>query len=93
MTDTLDRCRTEIDAIDDALIDLLSTRFRVVDRVIAIKTREQLPAVIPSRVEEVVNRVRARASAKSVPTDLAEALWRQLIAGTVTYERQNNVKP
>jgi len=92
MTDSLAACRSDINAIDDALVDLLAKRFRVVDRVIAIKLRDGLPASIPSRIEEVVSRVRAHAEHAGVPPDAAEALWRQLISATITYEKAKSVK-
>ena len=92
MTDSLDLCRAEIDRIDDALVDLLGKRFRVVDRVIAVKLRDGLPAALPDRIAEVVGRVRARAGTAGVPPDSAEALWRQLIGETIAYEKSRAVK-
>ncbi len=90
--DTLALCRKDIDAIDKAIVDLLQKRFRVVDRVVAIKRRDNLPASIPSRIEEVVANVRSRAEQAGVPPDAAEAVWRQLIAATIAYERSKSVR-
>jgi isochorismate pyruvate lyase len=91
MADELSHCRSEIDAVDDAMIDLLVKRFQVVNRVVAHKTAHGLPALIQSRVDEVVARVTARASQKGLPVGLVERLWRDIISGTIAYERRNKV--
>jgi isochorismate pyruvate lyase len=84
--DTLADLRKEIDDIDAALVDLLARRFAVVDRVIGVKLREGLPALLPERVEVVVARVRTLAVAAGIPADAAEAVWRALINQTIAYE-------
>jgi len=87
MTDeTLAGLRAEIDAIDTAIVALLARRFAVVDRVIVVKERDGLPALLPERVEEVVARVRAAAAAAGVPAEAAESVWRALIGQTIAYE-------
>lgn len=81
--------RREIDAIDAAIVKLLRERLNVVERVIDVKQREGLPADIPARVEEVVAKVRATANGMGLPPDLAETLWRRLIAWTIAHEDQH----
>jgi isochorismate pyruvate lyase len=81
--------RREIDAIDAAIVKLLRERLDVVERVIEVKRREGLPADIPVRVEEVVSTVRGRAEESGLPPDLAETLWRRLIAWTIAHEGQH----
>ncbi len=91
MADELSHCRAEIDGIDDAMIDLLVKRFQVVSRVVVHKTAHGLPALIPSRVEEVVGHVKMRALQKGLSPSLVEKLWREIISHTIAYERRNNV--
>jgi len=78
--------RAEIDRIDRALVALLAERVRCLDQVVAVKTRENLPAAIPERVEEVVAHVRSEAESAGMPPDLAELLWRRLIEWSIAYE-------
>ena len=80
--------RAAIDRIDRELVALLAQRVACLDKVIEIKTREQIPAAIPERVEEVVAHVRAEAEARGMPPDLPEMLWRRLIAWSIDYEEQ-----
>lgn len=78
--------RRTIDRIDRQIVALLAERVRCLDRVVVVKSRENLPAAIPERVEEVVAHVRAEAVAAGVPPDLAETLWRNLIGWSIAYE-------
>ena len=86
--DLLAACRAEIDALDAELVRLLGRRVEVVDRVVAIKQQLSIPALLPDRVEEVVAHVREEAETCGAPPDLAEKLYRALIAWTVEYEER-----
>jgi isochorismate pyruvate lyase len=88
-TETLADLRREIDDIDEQIVRLLASRLGVVQRVLKVKTRDGLPANIPERVEEVVAAARQRAEAQGVPPDLAELLWRDLVAWTIAYEDEH----
>jgi len=87
--DRLDELRREIDRIDSGLIALLAERMGIVERVIAVKTRDNLPAVIPERIEDVVAHVRAEANAQGLQPDLAETVWRNLIDWVCRYEARH----
>ena len=82
----MDELRAEIDALDAALVGLLARRAGYIDRAAQIKAEVGLPADIPARVEEVVARVRATATAEGLDADLAEALWRHLIRWSIDRE-------
>jgi isochorismate pyruvate lyase len=86
--EALASCRAEIDALDAELVRLLGRRVEVVERVIAIKQKHSIPALLPERVEEVVSHVREEAEACGAPPDLAEKLYRAMIAWTVEYEER-----
>jgi isochorismate pyruvate lyase len=79
--------RAEIDRIDATLVDLIAERFGFVDRAWQLK---QLPAEarVPWRIQQVIERVRARAAEKGLPPELIEALWRQMIGWFIQYEEE-----
>lgn len=83
---SLAELRETIDRIDREIVALLAERVRCLDRVIMVKHRDDLPAAIPERVEEVVAHVRSEAIAAGMPPDLAEGLWRRLIDWSIAYE-------
>ena len=79
--------RAEIDRIDVALVDLIGERFTYVDRAWQLK-QSPAEARVPWRIQQVINRVRARAKDKGLPPELTEALWRQMIGWFVQYEEE-----
>lgn len=84
--DTLQSLRVEIDRIDDSIVDLLAERLGIVRRVVEVKRREGLPALIPARVDEVLAHVREHAIAQGLPPELAEMVWQGVIDWTIKYE-------
>lgn len=83
----MDDVRTEIDRIDVALVDLIGERFTYVDRAWQFK-QSPAEARVPWRIQQVIDKVRARAVEKGLPPELAEALWRQMIGWFIQYEEE-----
>jgi isochorismate pyruvate lyase len=84
---TMDEVRAEIDRIDIILVDHIGERFTYVDRAWQLKNAPA-EAWIPWRIQQVIDRVRARAVENGLPPELAEALWRQMIGWFVQYEEE-----
>jgi isochorismate pyruvate lyase len=80
--------RAEIDRIDRALVDLIAERFSYVDRAWQIKQDGTEGAVVPWRIQQVIDRVTERAEQKGVSSALIEALWRQMIGWFIQYEEE-----
>ena len=84
----MEEVRAEIDRIDQELVDLIGERFAYVDRAWQFK-QSPAEARVPWRIQQVIDRVRARAAEKGLPPELAEALWRQMIGWFIQYEEEN----
>lgn len=80
--------RDEIDRIDRALVDLIAQRFGYVDRAWQIKQDGTEGAVVPWRIQQVIDRVTMRAEQRGVSPALIEALWRQMIGWFIQYEEE-----
>ncbi|RTL72203.1 MAG: chorismate mutase [Hyphomicrobiales bacterium] len=80
--------RAEIDRLDSALVDLIAERFGYVERAWQIKLAAQQQANVPWRNQQVIDKVRAKATERGVPPDLCEALWRQMIGWFIQYEEE-----
>lgn len=78
--------RREIDAIDVALIKLLATRATYIDRAVALKRQENLPARTSDRVAEVLNKVAETASQHGLDPELARTLWSEIIEWSIRRE-------
>ena len=79
--------RAEIDRLDTALVALIGERFGYVDRAWQLKDNPD-EATVPWRIQQVIDRVRAKAEEEGVPPDLCEALWRQMIGWFIQYEEE-----
>ena len=79
--------RAEIDRIDLALVDLIADRFGYVDRAWQFK-KNPGEAHVPWRIQQVIDKVKARAAERGLPPELTEALWRQMIGWFVQYEEE-----
>lgn len=71
--------RKRIDDLDDKIIDLLAERMGIIREVGALKSRENVPAIIPERVVEVRERAAARAAARGLDADAIRRIYTILI--------------
>ncbi len=85
--ENMEQVRAEIDRLDAAILDLVAERFGYVDRAWQLKTH-RAEAVVPWRIQQVIDRMRARATERGIPPELAEALWRQMIGWFIQYEEE-----
>ena len=85
---TMQDLRVQIDLLDAEIVAKLALRAGYIDRAVVLKQIEQMPARIEDRVEQVVERVRARAEAAGLDPSLAEDLWRQIIEWSIAREEQ-----
>jgi len=82
----MQQLRAAIDALDLELVGKLAERAALIDRAIALKKQNGLPARIDARVEEVVQNVCASANALGFDADLVESLWRRIINWSIARE-------
>jgi isochorismate pyruvate lyase len=85
---SLSDLRREIDALDTELVSVLARRQRCVERVIEIKRAQNIPARLPDRIDEVLQRVSKLASAQKLDPALAVAVWREMIEQFIAYEER-----
>ena len=77
--------RAEIDRIDRDLVALLRERLNWVERAGTVKpNRDQV--VDQPRIEEVIANVLVQAQDMSLPTEMAEKLWRLMIEQSIAHE-------
>ncbi len=80
--------RAEIDRIDEAMVDLVAERFGYVDRAWQIKQHGPEGAIVPWRIQQVIDKVKVRAGERGLPPELVEAMWRQMIGWFIQYEEE-----
>ncbi|WP_409562626.1 chorismate mutase [Hyphomicrobium sp. B1] len=87
----MSQVRSEIDRIDNALVDLITERYGYVDRAWQLKMSTREGAVVQWRIQQVIDRVKARAAEKGMPPEMIEmvgAQWRNMIGWFVQYEEE-----
>lgn len=82
---TLDQLRRQIDAIDDALHDLILERAQVVEAIGRVK-RSPSVALNPGREARILRRLVARHRGP-LPAAVVVRMWRELLAGTTGMQR------
>ncbi len=80
--------RGQIDALDRALIGLFARREAHIARAAEIKRAAGLPARIPTRVDDVLDKVSAAAAAEGVDPAFYREIWRALIERAIAYEER-----
>lgn len=85
---SMQELRVQIDILDAEIVTKLAARAGYIDRAIALKQIELLPARIDHRIEQVVDRVRARAVIEGLDPALTEDLWRRLMEWSIAREEQ-----
>jgi len=78
--------REEIDRIDRDLVTLFAERFAFVQRMAEFKTDPD-EALVPARVDEVLDRVAGEARRSGFDEQLARELWARLIEWNIDFER------
>ena len=79
--------RTEIDGIDDQIVDLLARRFAICREVAEYKLRHGIAVVLPERIEQVKSRCADRAEAEGIDRAFTLALYTLIIDQTCETER------
>jgi chorismate mutase/prephenate dehydrogenase len=75
----LDRMRSQIDAIDQQVVALLSKRQDQVNRVVALKKAHHLPVYHPAREEDLISARRQQAKAAGLDPDYVEEVFRIML--------------
>ena len=81
----LEEVRSNIDRIDDEIIRLIAERTGYVKQAAKFKTNTD-GVKAPDRVEAVIRKVRERAEKYGADADMAESLYREMIARFVDME-------
>ena len=88
LTDSLEDLRKSIDNLDNALIYLLSERFRVTDKVGEYKKEYGLPAIDPAREAAQMERIGKLAVASGLDPEVAKKLLRLIIDEVVVRHKE-----
>lgn len=84
--------RTEIDSLDDKIVDLLVAREKIIREVASLKASHNIPPVLQYRVDEVRERCVTRALAAGMDGNYVRALYTNMIALSCAIEEESQNK-
>lgn len=84
----LNTCRLAIDEIDGKLLDLLSQRKDVAADIAECKLQKDQKISDPAREQEKLDAIMEKARALNLPPAFAAAVFKTVIANTVSYEQE-----
>ncbi len=79
MNKKLQPYRTEIDEVDEKILDLLARRFQIVRDVGQLKTTENIKVIQSQRAENVITRMTKIAGEKNIPPALIHDFYTNII--------------
>jgi chorismate mutase/prephenate dehydratase len=82
----LESLRTQIDALDAQIVDLMNQRARLVVEIGKIKQQTNSPVYAPDREKAVLEKVR-KLNRGPLPDRCLEAVWRELMSGSFALEK------
>lgn len=85
--DELLALRTEIDRIDEEILDLLAQRFGVTAKVGELKARSKLDSVDPTREQQKLDRLRKLSEARNLNSEFILDLFQTLFDEVVKNHR------
>lgn len=80
--------RKRIDDLDDQIIDLMVQRTEIIREVADFKSKNDIPAVLQDRVDEVRERCAARAEAQGMDPEIIRTLYAALIKFSCDLEEE-----
>jgi chorismate mutase len=87
---TLESLRQRIDALDDALQDLLIERAGIVEEVSRLKRSDNLPPFRPGREAQILRRLAMRHRGR-FPMPALVRMWREMLGGTTAMQGELSV--
>lgn len=85
---TVQEARARIDDINERVVELLAERQAIVDELCALKANAGRTVRDPEREAELLTHVRSVADEAGLPPDLAETLFEEILAHSVTRQRR-----
>lgn len=74
----LESLRSEIDTIDEKLLQLLSERFTIVEEVWKIKKTKNIPILQPDRWNTLLDKLKEQGREYNIPPGCIENIWNEI---------------
>ena len=82
----IEEIRIDIDKIDFEILSLIEKRKKLVDRVVKLKTKDEIVDQI--RIDKILSKIDLEAKKKMLPTKMVRDIWEKMINGFIEYEKR-----
>jgi chorismate mutase/prephenate dehydratase len=82
--------RQQIDSLDQGIVKLVQERARVVEEVGQLKREAHLPVTVPSREQQVIEKVQELAKAGPLPAEAVGRIYQKLVEEMRDWEGKLN---
>ncbi|KOC90801.1 chorismate mutase [Winslowiella iniecta] len=86
---SIEDIRNRIDQIDSELVKMIAQRGECVKAAAAFKT-DHAAVRAPDRVQQVIDKVRNKATEAGLPEEVIEKVWRTMIGAFIDYELEQH---
>ena len=83
---TIEEIRINIDKIDLEILNLIEKRKKLVDRVVKLKTKDEI--VDQERIDKILGKLDLEAKKKMLPPKMIRDIWEKMINGFIEYEKR-----
>ena len=84
---SIEEVRSQIDKIDEDILNLIFKRQDLVIEAVKHKTKEQI--IDEVRIEYIINKLRKKSELKAISPELIEKIWRLMIRNFIEFEKEN----
>ena len=83
----IEEIRIDIDKIDIEILSLIEKRKKLVDRVVKLKTKDEIVDQI--RIDKILSKIDLEAKKKMLPSEMIRSIWEKMINGCIEYEKRH----
>ena len=84
---TIEEIRINIDKIDLEILNLIEKRKKLVDRVVKLKTKDEI--VDQERIDKILKKLDLEAKKKMLPPKMIRNILEKMISGFIEYEKRH----
>ena len=83
----IEEIRIDIDKIDIEILSLIEKRKKLVDRVVKLKTKDEIVDQI--RIDKILSKIDLEAKKKMLPSEMIRSIREKMINGFIEYEKRH----
>ena len=84
----LNKIRSELDKLDNSLINLIKKRTNLVDQVLKLKDKKK-EIIDNKRIKMILRNIRKKSIANKIDPKITNRIWKNMIWSYIDYEKRN----